>query len=184
MRTHPLKKIIWLMAGLAAMSPMMATKTSSAASPAGFAYTTVDVKAEIGIACMEAQHGSFPSPLIIDPQTTSDQNFSSTTDELVKCTKGIVFTVKVSSANGTAIEQNCTSSGVSGMAMKSASWPSDKIAYTFICEGDTTGSGHFTGAGFNTAKAMGIGIKIAAADAQEALAHADYSDTITMTISY
>jgi hypothetical protein len=184
MRNHPVKKILWLMAVVTAMSLMMETETSSAAAPVGFAYTTVDVKAEIGIACVEAQHGTFSSPLIIDPQTASDQSFSSAVDELVKCTKGVVFTVKVSSANGTALDQNCTSSGVSGMALKSASWPGDTVAYTFMCEGDTTGTGHFTGAGFNTSKAMGISIKIAAADAQEALAHADYSDTITMTISY
>jgi hypothetical protein len=31
---------------------------------------------------------------------------------------------------------------------------------------------------------MGISIKVLAADAQAAMAHADYSDTVTLTISY
>jgi hypothetical protein len=70
------------------------------------------------------------------------------------------------------------------MALKSAIWASDKIAYTFMCAGDTDGAGHFTGAGGTTARAMGIGIKILAADVQAAIAHNDYSDTVTMTISY
>jgi hypothetical protein len=176
------KKILWLMAALTAMSPMI--KDSSAATPAGFAYTAVKVNAQVNVACLEAQHGVFPSPLIIDTQTVSDQTFLPSGDELVKCTNGVIFTVKVSSANGTALDQTCTSSGVGGMELKSASWPSDKINYIFMCAGDTGGTGHFTGAGYIMAKAMGISIKVAAADAQAALAHDDYSDTVTMTISY
>ncbi|PKN38513.1 MAG: hypothetical protein CVU62_06670 [Deltaproteobacteria bacterium HGW-Deltaproteobacteria-2] len=133
---------------------------------------------------MEAQHGSFPNPLTIDSQSAADQNFSPTADELVKCTNGVVFTVNVSSANGTAVNQTCTSGGVSGMALRSISWPADAIAYTFMCAGDTGGTGHFTGAGYTTARAMGISIKVPAADAQAAIAHTDYSDMVTLTLSY
>ena len=70
------------------------------------------------------------------------------------------------------------------MAMKSASAPADTIAYTFLCTGDTDGLGHFTGAGFNMPKAIGMSVKVAAANAQAAVVHGDYSDTVTMTISY
>jgi len=155
-----------------------------AATPSGFSNTTVEVNARVGVSCAEAQHGAFPSPLIIDTQLASDQNFTPTADQMVHCTNGVVFTVNVSSANGTALDQVCTSSGVSGMLMQSASWPGDTIAYAFMCAGDTNGAGNFTGAGFITARAMGISIKVLAADAQAAMAHPDYSDTVTLTISY
>jgi hypothetical protein len=176
------KKILWLVAVFTATS--MITGTAFAATPSGFSNTTVDVNARVGVSCAEAQHGAFPSPLIIDTQLASDQNFTPTADQMVHCTSGVVFTVNVSSANGTALDQVCTSGGVSGMLMQSASWPGDTIAYTFMCAGDTNGAGNFTGAGFTTARAMGISIKVLAADAQAALAHADYSDTVTLTISY
>ena len=70
------------------------------------------------------------------------------------------------------------------MALRSAGTPGDAIAYTFMCAGDTDGVGHFTGGGYTTAKALGISIKVPAANAQTAVAHADYSDTVTLTISY
>jgi hypothetical protein len=176
------KKILWLMAVFTAMS--MITGIAFAAKPSGFSSTTVTVSAQVSGVCEEAQHGSFPSPLSIDPLLATDLTFSPSADELIRCVNGTVFTVKVSSTNGTAIDQTCTSGGVSSMALQSASWASDKIAYTFMCAGDTDGAGHFTGGGFATAKSMGISIKVLAADAQAALAHADYSDTVTMTISY
>jgi len=176
------KKILWLMAVWTAMSVI--TGTASAAPPSGFSTTEITVSAQVIGICQEAQHGSFPIPLTIDPLTAGDLTFLPNADELVKCANGTVFTVKVSSTNGTAINQNCTSGGVSTMALKSASWPSDKVAYTFMCIGDTDGAGHFTGGGFITAKAMGISIKIAAAEAQAAMAHADYSDTVTLTLNY
>jgi spore coat protein U-like protein len=53
-----------------------------------------------------------------------------------------------------------------------------------MCAGDTDGVGHFTGGGYTTAKSLGISIKVPAANAQTAIAHADYSDTVTLTISY
>ena len=176
-----MKKIIWLMAAVAVY---MVTGTASAATPSGFSSTTLTVHAQVTASCQEAQHGAFPSPLIIDTQSAGDQNFPPSADELVRCTNGAVFTVKVSSANGTAVDQTCTSSGVSGFLLKSASSAGDTIAYTFMCAGDTGGTGSFTGGGLTTAKAMGISIKVLAADAQIAIAHADYSDTVTMTISY
>ena len=177
-----MKKILWLMAVFTAMS--FTADTASAASPAGFMNTTVSVNAQVLVSCQEVQHGSFPSPLTIDTEATGDQTFTPTADELVRCTNGTVFTVKVSSANGTALDQTCTSGGVSGMALRSASSPGDVIAYTFMCAGDTGGAGNFTGAGHTTARAMGISNKIPAANAQAVLAHADYTDTVTLTISY
>ncbi len=155
-----------------------------AATPSGFASTTITVNAQITAACQEASHGSFPNPITIDTLAGSDQTFSPAVDEAVKCSNGTVFTVKVSSANGTAVGQTCTSSGVSSMALRSAGTPGDTIAYTFMCAGDTDGAGHFTGGGYTTAKALGISIKVLAANAQAALAHADYSDTVTLTLSY
>ena len=153
-----------------------------AATPSGFASATVTVSAQVNAVCQEAQHGSFPNPITIDTQSASDQTFSPTADELVKCTNGMVFTVKVTSENGTAVDQTCTSSGVTGMALKSAG-SADAIPYTFLCSGDTDGLGHFTGAG-STAKALGITVKVLAANAQAAVARADYADSVTLTISY
>ncbi len=155
-----------------------------AATPAGFSSASIVVSAVVGAACQEEQHGSFPNPLMIDTQSVSDQTFAASVDETVKCTSGTVFTVKVTSGNGAAVDQTCTTSGVSSMALKSAGTPSDTVPYTFACSGDTDGLGHFTGAGFNTAKALGMSIKVLAANAQAAVAHADYSDTVTLTISY
>ena len=163
---------------------VMAAGTTFSAPPSGFASTTVVVNAQMAAICQEAQHGSFPNPITIDALAGSDQTFSPAVDETLKCSNGTVFTVKVSSANGTAVGQTCTSSGVSSMALRSAGTPGDSIAYTFMCAGDTDGVGHFTGGGYTTAKALGISIKVPAANAQTAVAHADYSDTVTLTISY
>ncbi len=177
-----MKKIFSLMAALAAMS--LIAGSVFAATPAGFTSAEIKVNAQVGVSCQEIQKGSFPSPLLIDTQTAAEQTFPNSADELVRCTKGTVFTVKISSANGTALDETCTSGGVGDMALQSSSWPSDVISYTFTCGGDTDGNGRFTGAGYNTNKALGIGIKIAAADAQAAIAHNDYSDTVTLTITY
>jgi spore coat protein U-like protein len=158
--------------------------SAPAASPSGFSTTTISLNAQVNTACQEAQHGTFPNPITIDTLAVSDQIFSPTVDETVKCTNGTLFTIKVSSANGAALNQTCTSGGVSAMALKSAGTPADTIAYTFMCAGDTDGAGNFTGAGFATAKALGISVKVLTANAQAAVAHADYSDTVTLTISY
>jgi len=155
-----------------------------AANPPGFSTTTVTVTAQVIGACEEFQHGAFPIPLTIDPLSAGDLTFLPSADELVKCANGSVFTVKVSSANGTASGQSCTSGGVSTMALKSASWPADTVPYTFMCAGDTDGAGHFTGGGTITAKSLGISIKILQANVQAAIAHGDYFDTVTLTLNY
>jgi spore coat protein U-like protein len=176
------KKTLWLVAALAAIS--VTAGNASAIAPLGFATATLTVNAQVGASCQEAQQGSFPNPLMIDTQSAVDQTFLPTADELIKCTGGTVFTIKVSSGNGTAVNQTCTSGGVSNMALKSAGSPADTIAYTFLCSGNTDGLGHFTGAGFSTASALGMSIKVLAANAQAAVAHADYADSVTLTISY
>lgn len=158
--------------------------TAWAATPLGFSSTDITLSAQVGVACQEAQQGTFPNPVIIDTQAAVEQTFAASIDERIACTNGTVFTIRVTSANGTAVNQTCTSSGISSMALKSVGSPSDTIPYTFVCAGDTDGLGHFTGAGFNVPKAVGMSIKIAAADAQAAVVHADYSDTVTMTITY
>jgi len=178
-----MNNIRWYIAALVAISVGIG-ENASAITPSGFASTTLTVGAQVSIACQEAQHGSFPSPITIDTLSATDQTFSPTADETVKCTNGTVFTIKVTSANGTAVNQNCTAGGVSGMILRSASAPVDTIPYLFLCAGDTDGSGNFTGAGFSTARALGIGVKVLAANAQGAMAHADYADTVTLTISY
>ena len=177
-----IKKILRFMAIVAAMIVM--TVNAFAATPSGFASTTVPMHAQVIASCQEAQHGAFPNPLTIDTQLAGDQTFPPSADEMVRCTNGGVFTVNVSSANGSAVEQTCTSGGVNNMLLKSTSWPADTIAYTFMCAGDTNGNGNFTGAGFAATKALGISIKVAAANAQAAMAHADYSDTVTLTLTY
>jgi spore coat protein U-like protein len=176
------KSILRFIATLAIIS--VTAGIASAAVPLGFATATLTVNAQVGASCQEAQHGSFPDPLTIDTQSAVDQTFSPTADELIKCTGGTVFTIKVSSGNGTAVNQTCTVGGVSNMALKSTGFPADTIAYTFLCSGDTDGSGHFTGAGFSTARALGMSIKVLAANAQAAVAHADYADSVILTISY
>jgi hypothetical protein len=155
-----------------------------AAIPSGFSSADITVSAVVGAACQEAQHGSFPNPITIDTQSVSDQTFAASVDETVKCTSGTVFTVKVTSANGAAVNQTCTATGVSSMALKSTGTPADTVAYSLACAGDTDGLGNFTGAGFTNAKALGMSVKVLAADAQAAIAHADYADTVTLTISY
>lgn len=155
-----------------------------AATPSGFANATVIVNAQVNASCQEYQQVSFPNPLTIDTQSAVEQTFSPRADELVKCSNGTVFTVKVSSGNGTAMNQTCTSGGVSNMALKSAGAPAHVIAYMILCSGDTDGSGHFTGAGFSTPRALGMSLKIPASNAQTAVAHADYADFVTLTISY
>ncbi len=158
--------------------------SAGASSPTGLSSVSIALNAQVAVACEEAQHGSFPSPITIDTQSASDQTFAASVDEKVACTNGTAFTIKVTSGNGTAVNQTCTSSGISSMALRSQSSPADAIAYTFVCAGDTDGQGHFTGAGFNTPKALGMSIRILAADAQAAVANNDYTDTITLTITY
>jgi len=177
-----IKKIVLLTAVFVAVS--FASVIAYAATPEGFSSAEIKVNAQVVASCVESQHGAFPNPMTVDTQLMTDQTFPPTADELVSCTNGAVFMVKISSTNGTALNQPCTSGGVSSMLLKSASWPGDTIAYTFMCAGDTNGQGYFTGAGFNSAKALGISIRVAAADAQAAFAHNDYSDTVTLTLSY
>lgn len=167
-----------------AMAIAAAADMSSAATPSGFSSVTIAMSARVSVACQEAQQGVFNSPLIIDTTSAVDLTISAAVDEAVKCTNGTIFTMKISSANGTAVNQTCTSAGVDGMSFKSAGAPADRIPYKFLCSGDTDGSGGFTGAGFSIPRAMGLGIRIAAADAQAAKAHDDYSDTVTLMISY
>jgi hypothetical protein len=143
---------------------------ASAATPSGFISTTIVVNAQITAVCQETTHASFPDPITIDTLAGSDQTFLPTSEETLKCSNGTVFTGKVSSANGTAVDQACTSSGVSSMALMSAGTPADTIAYTFMCAGDTDGTGRFIWVGSTTAKA--------------AAAHADYSDTVALALSY
>ena len=177
-----MKKIL----SIAAMAViiMAAGFEARAASPSGISSANVIVTAQVSGLCQEAQHGSFPSPLMIDPMLAADQTYLPSADELVKCANGAILTVKVSSANGTAVNQTCTSGGVSSMALKSASWPGDTVAYTFMCTGDTDGAGHFKGGGYITVRALGISVKVLAANAQSAMAHGDYSDTVTLTLTY
>ncbi len=181
-RQSSTEKVLWLMSVIVGI--FLIGQITYAATPSGFSSTTVAVNARVTASCQEVQNGSFPNPLIIDTQLTGDQTFPPSTDELVRCTNGGVFTVKISSANGSAVDQPCTSSGVNNMLLKSASWPADTIPYSFMCAGDTNGTGQFTGAGYAISRALGISIKVTAANAQVALAHADYSDTVTLTITY
>ena len=175
-----MKKVFLLAAGIVGVM----VGTASASTPSGFASTTIALSAEVGNACQEVQHGAFPNPIVINPQAAVDQTFSPTADQQVRCTSGMSFTIKVSSGNGSAVNQTCTSGGISAMALKSARSPADTIPYVFLCAGDTDGLGHFVGAGFNTPRSVGISVKILAVYAQNAVAHPDYSDTVTLTISY
>lgn len=176
-----MKKILFL-----AVTGIITVMTGGAwaAAPLGFSSANITVTAVVGPSCQEGQHGSFPNPITIDTQSVADQTFAASVDETVKCTSGTVFTVKVTSGSGTAVNQTCTTTGISSMALKSAGTPADTVAYTFACSGDTDGLGNFTGAGFITAKALGMSIKVLAANAQAAVAHADYADTVTLTVSY
>jgi len=161
-----------------------AAEESSAAKSSGFASVVVTVNARVNPSLQEAQRVNFGNQLIIDPQAGGDILFTPTSDQMMKGTKGTVFKITVSSGNGTAVNQACTAGGVSGMKLRSANSPGDTIPYTFVCAGDTEGTGQFRGAGFNTPRALGIGIRVAGADAESAMAHTDYSDTITLLISY
>lgn len=178
-----MKAVMYQVVVVFALTGMM-IGAASAATPTGFSSVNIPVSAQVNIACQEAQQGSFPGTIIIDTMSAVDLTISASTDETVKCTNGTVFTMKVSSANGSAVNQTCISAGVGGLAFKSASAPANTIPYKFLCAGDTDGTGNFTGAGFSTPRALGLGIRIAAADAQAAMAHDDYSDMVTLMISY
>jgi hypothetical protein len=158
--------------------------SAQALPPVGFSTTNISISARVGASCQESQHGLFPGAIVIDAFAAGDQTFAPTADEMVMCTNGTVFTIKVTSAKGTAVDQVCTASGVSGMVMTSLSSPADTLPYTFLCAGNTDGLGRFTGAGASTPRALGIGVKVLAANARAAMANTDYSDTVTLTISY
>lgn len=178
-----MKVVSYRMAVMIAVSGIFAGM-ASAATPSGFSSANIALSAQVAVSCREEQQGSFAGPITIETTSATDQTITAVVDEIVKCTNGTVFTMKVSSANGTAFDRTCTSAGVGGMAFKSASTPADMIMYTFMCEGDTDGSGKFTGAGLATPRALGLSIRIAAADAQAAKAHDDYADMVTLTITY
>jgi len=175
------RKFFFLLALILAAG--VAAEKVSAATPGGSAVVYITVNARVGVALQEQQRATFSDQLVIDPQG-SDQIFLPAADQVIKGTNGTVFNIKVSSVNGTAVHQACTANGVSSMKLRSASSPADTIPYTFICSGDTEGNGQFRGAGYNTPRALGVSIKIAGSDAQAAVARADYSDTITMMITY
>ena len=177
-----MKKLCCLLILIVALSG--AAEESSAASKTGLVSVVVTVNARVNGSLQEAQRVNFGNQLVIDPQAGGDIIFLPTSDQIMKGTSGTVYKIKVSSVNGTAVNQACTANGVSGMKLRSANSPGDTIPYTFMCAGDTEGTGQFRGAGFNTPRALGIGIRVAGADAEAAMSHTDYSDTITLLITY
>jgi hypothetical protein len=114
---------------------------------------------------------NFPS---IDPSETA--NVTATSSGLAyRCSNGMSFSITgLSSAGGGT--GTCT--GFTG-TLKSTGTPADTLSYTATCF-----TGAYSGTGYSAGVSIPISGNIASAQYQDANAHADYSDTLTVTVSY
>jgi hypothetical protein len=114
---------------------------------------------------------NFPS---IDPSATAPATASSS-GLTYKCSNGTSFSITgLSSAGGGT--GTCT--GFTG-TLKSTGTPADTLSYTAACS-----TGAYAGTGYSAGVNMPISGTIASSQYQDAKAHTDYSDTLTVTISY
>jgi spore coat protein U-like protein len=103
---------------------------------------------------------------------------------MVKCTNQTPFTVAASSANKGGVAASCAApSGITG-TLRSQSNAAHTFDYTFTC-----GSGTGVGAGFGVGKEQDVGVGgvgglVSPAQYSEAVAHADYQDTVTLIVTY
>jgi spore coat protein U-like protein len=111
----------------------------------------------------------------IDPSDTATVSASST-GLTYKCSSGTTFTItQLASAKGSTTG---TCAGFTG-TMKSTATPADALAYTVTCT-----AGGYAGAGFSTAIPVTIDGTITQAQYQDVVPHTDYTDTLTVTITY
>ena len=140
---------------------------------------TVGASATISKICANGTNGTLAFGSI-DPSGGS--TVSATGASLAyKCSKGTTFSVTgISGPNGetatTCSASPCTFVGI----MKSTGTPADTLGYTLSI---TTYSG-YTGTGFGASVAIPFTGTITVAQFQNAAPHADYVETVTITITY
>lgn len=102
----------------------------------------------------------------------------------VKCTNQTAFTVAAVSANKGGVLASCAAPGGITGSLRSQSNPAHAFDYTFTC-----GTGAGVGAGFGAGREQdagvgGVGGTVTPAQYAEAVAHADYQDTVTLVVTY
>jgi hypothetical protein len=123
--------------------------------------------------CRAGSAGTLNFPPI-DPSETADVPATSS-GLAYRCSNGMSFSITgLSSAGGGT--GTCT--GFTG-TLKSAGTPADTLSYTATCF-----TGAYAGTGYSSGVSIPISGNIASSQYQNANAHADYSDTLTVTVSY
>lgn len=147
------------LAGLAAASPAGATGTA-----------TITVNATVTSKCSVS--GTDTVSLTLDP--------SSSTDPATATGAGVTYfcSNKVTPGTVTLTSANNAGSGTSGL-LKSTGTPADTIPYTQSFNTPLT-----AGQGFGTGKGQTATVKVSVtlANYQNAAAHSDYADTLTLSI--
>jgi hypothetical protein len=100
-----------------------------------------------------------------------------------KCTKNTTFKVSQLSAPNGETTVTCPASGACSLVgiMKSTSTPTDTLGYTVSI---TSVGAPYVGTGFSAAVAIPFTGTVTVAQFQNALPHADYSEVVTVTITY
>ena len=131
------------------------------------------VTATVIPSCTAGSSGTLNFPPI-DPSSTADVavSYSGLTNI---CTNGMSFSITGLSSSGGGTG-TCTS--FTG-TMKSTSTPADTLNYTAACS-----TGSYTGTGGISGVSIPISGKIVSTQYQNAKGHNDYSDTLTVTVSY
>jgi len=140
---------------------------------------TVGASATISKVCANGTNGTLAFGTI-DPSTGSTVNATGASLAF-KCSNGTTFSITgISGPNGetatTCSASPCTFVGV----MKSTGTPTDTLGYTISI---TTYNG-YTGTGFGASVAIPFTGTVTQAQFQNAVPHADYAETVTITVTY
>ena len=142
---------------------------------------TVAASATISAICANGTNGTLAFG-VIDPSGGSTINGTGA-GLAYKCSNGTTFKVTaLAGANGGSTPA-CPASGACTMvgSMKSTSTPADLLAYTVSI---TSVGAPYVGTGFSAAVSIPLTGTITVAQFQNAVHHADYTEVVTVTITY
>lgn len=172
-----MKKIL-----IAVVMALIATMADSASAADVSPAPVVNATATVDGVCQWFQDGDIS--FVIDPSAGGPIGATVTRQPKVKCTNQKGFTVAAVSANKGGVAASCAApGGITGL-LRSEAAGTDTFEYTFTC-----GTAAGTGAGFGAGKEQDLGVggvagSVAASQYQDAVAHADYKDTLTLTVTY
>jgi hypothetical protein len=120
----------------------------------------------------------------VDPSAGAPISATVSRQPKVKCTNQTGFSVSAVSANRGGVPASCAAPGGITGTLRSLANAGDAFDYTFTC-----GTGTGVGAGFGSGQEQDVGVGgvgglVSPAQYAEAVAHADYRDSVTLVVTY